>query len=199
MFKNCLILLFFLKIIFLTSFHVNGADMNNRFAASGAGVATCSRFVEARTAKSEEYFLFGGWVDGYFSARNQFEKETYTLLPWQSIDVLSGFLTDYCNKNPQHAFQRAVMVMAQALIPDRLTKSSKRIAVAVGPYKSDFFVEVLIRLQKKLTALGFYHGTQNGQYDDDTASALRYFQKKNAIAVTGFPDQLTLYRLFLHD
>jgi len=56
---------------------VPAADKGDRFAALGAGIASCSRFLEARNSQSKEYFLFGGWIDGYLSAHNQLEAGHY--------------------------------------------------------------------------------------------------------------------------
>jgi hypothetical protein len=172
------------------------ADENDKFAALGAGVVSCSRFLEARELRSKEYFLFGGWIEGYLSSINQREKDTYTLVPWQSVDVLAGFLAEYCSKNPDHAFLKAVASMAAALRPQRLSTASERIAVSVNQYKKDFFREVLARMQKKLSERGYYNGETKGDFDKTTATALGLFQRDAGIEVSGFPDQKTLFRLF---
>lgn len=174
----------------------SAADRDGRFAALGAGVATCERFLDARAARSSEYFMMGGWIDGYLSARNQTEDDTFTLAPWQSTDVLAGFLADYCHKHPQEALLRAVMVMAEALRPHRLTQSSERVAVTVGPFQQDFFREVLARMQQRLRDAGYYAGPTEGDFDEATARAVSAFQQDRDIDVSGFPDQKTLFLLF---
>ena len=173
------------------------ADSDNKFAAVGAGVASCERYLQAREKQSDEYFLFGGWIDGYFSARNQFEPDTYTLLPWQSVDVLAGFLTDYCRKHPELAFQRAVMIMAEALRPARLQSRSERVQITVGQIKGEFFAETIERMERKLAQHDLLAGSPDEQFDEETVSALSKFQRVKQLAETGFPDQLTLYKLFV--
>ena len=172
------------------------ADKDGKFAALGAGIANCSRFIEARQARSNEYFLFGGWIDGYLSAQNQVQTDTYSLVPWQSVDLLASSLADYCREHPQEPFLRAVTTMAAALRPQRLEIASERIAVTVGQLKQDFFRETLRRMQERLAARGYFNGEVNGDFGKDSAAALGAFQRDQGINVTGFPDQLTLFRLF---
>lgn len=174
----------------------SAADSNGKFAALGAGVASCSQFMAARENRSKEYYLFGGWIDGYLTSLNQREDDTYTLAPWQSVDVLAGFLAEYCAKHPDDAFLKAVASMAAALRSQRLTQASERLAITVDSYRKDFFREVLIRIQKKLAERGYYKGQADGDYDEETAVALGLFQRSAGIQVSGFPDQKTLFKLF---
>jgi hypothetical protein len=50
-------------------------------------------------------------------------------------------------------------------------------------------------IQKRLANLGFYSGTASGQLDDATKAALRQFQERNSLPVTGEPDQATKDKL----
>jgi hypothetical protein len=172
------------------------ADRTGKFAALGAGVATCGRFLEARDAKNKEYFMLGGWVDGYLTARNQTDPDTFTLVPWQSTDMLAGLLAQYCRKHPEVAFMRATMIMAEALRPHRLKEASERVTVSTDSSPHKFFRETVVRIQQKLAKAGYYKGPTSGEFDQSTAAALKRFQHDKSIAVSGFPDQLTLLRLF---
>ena len=51
-------------------------------------------------------------------------------------------------------------------------------------------------VQKHLKDIGLYTGNVQGEFNADTRSALEQFQKNNNLAMTGLPDQLTLYKLF---
>lgn len=175
---------------------VVSADADGKFAALGAGTASCQRFLDAREAKSNEYFLFGGWLEGYISARNQSTDDTFTVIPWQSVDLLATFLAEHCAKNPEQPFLNAVATMSAALYPQRLEKSSERISVTVGPVKQDFFRATLARLQQRLTSEGLYSGPVAGDFDNATAAAVHAFQTREGLQATGFPDQITLYKLF---
>jgi hypothetical protein len=172
------------------------ADSDGQFAALGAGTATCQRFLDAREARSDEYFLFGGWLEGYLSARNQTADDTFTLVPWQSVDVLAGFLAQHCRRNPDERFLNAVATMTAALHPQRLEQSSERVVVAVGLARQEFFRATLARLQLRLRQEGLYEGPAEGDFDQATAAAVQAFQSREGLQATGFPDQLTLYKLF---
>lgn len=189
-----------ITLIFLFTFIVGlttqAADNNNKFAGQGVGLANCSQFVEARNSQSKDYYLFGGWIDGYFSARNQVDKNTYSLVPWQSTDILAAFLTDYCRVHPDTQFQRAVMIMAQALSPHRLTQSSERISIEVNDKSGEFFDEIIQRVQKELSVLGYYKEDIKADFSEHTIKAIADFQKVRGIPISGFPDQMTLYQLF---
>jgi peptidoglycan hydrolase-like protein with peptidoglycan-binding domain len=50
-------------------------------------------------------------------------------------------------------------------------------------------------LQARLAALAWFFGRGTGSYDDDTVEAVRGFQEKRGIPVTGAVDQRTLDRL----
>ncbi len=106
------------------------------------------------------------------------------------------FYTDSESKNPQQPFLNAVATMSAALYPQRLEKSSERISVTVGPVKQDFFRATLARLQQRLTSEGLYSGAVAGDFDNATAAAVHAFQTREGLQPTGFPDQITLYKLF---
>ena len=195
-----------LRVFVITLFSLNlafttfAADADGKFVSLGVGVAKCEQFLIARQQQSENYYLFGGWIDGYLSARNQLDENTYTLTPWQKIDVLAGFLTDYCVKNRDIAFQRAVMVMAEALKPQRLTESTETIEIRVpAGLETTLFKEVLIRAQNTLIEKGygdgFTDGKATGKFDQITIDAIKQYQKQLGMTQTGFPDQITLFAI----
>lgn len=172
------------------------ADANGDFATLGGGSVSCAQFLKVRAVKSNEYFLLGGWVDGYLTARNEFDPDTYALTPWQSLEFLAGSLANWCKQNPDKPFLQAVASMAAALKPQRLTGKSERVQITVGGVRQDFFVETIRRIQQALAKAGFFSGAVDGKFGRDTSVALRDFQAKYGISVSGFPDQLTLFRLF---
>lgn len=177
-------------------FAAEAADAEGRFAGLGSGLARCSAFVEAREARSQAYFLFGGWMNGYLTARNEADADTYTLVPWQSVDLLADSLVDYCRANPDMPFLRAVAAMTTALVPDRLTRHSERVVVSIGPIRQPFFRETLHRIERRLAAAGFAPAAPDGDFTAADEAALARFQEAEGLPVSGFPDQLTLFRLF---
>ena len=52
-------------------------------------------------------------------------------------------------------------------------------------------------VQQALKNRGFYVGAVDGLFGPKTQAALKTFQRKTGIAVTGLPDQPTLIKLLL--
>lgn len=171
------------------------ADRAGKFAAVGAGSVSCARFLQAREARSKEYFMLGGWIDGYLTARNQTDPDTFTLTPWQSTDLLAGLLAEYCRKNPDTPLLRAVMIMTEALRPGRLQAASERVTVTVGTERQGFYRDTVARIQGRLIQAGYLKGPASGNFDQATSAALKRFQQAQSITASGFPDQATLFRL----
>jgi len=172
------------------------ADAQGNFATLGGGSVNCKRFLEVRAAKSNEYFLLGGWIDGYLTARNEYDRDTYALTPWQSLEFLAGSLAQWCKQHPNERFLQAVASMAAALKPQRLVRKSERVRITVGVVQQDFYVETIRRIQAALAKIGLFRGKVDGRFDTETSAALRKYQSMQGITATGFPDELTLFKLF---
>ena len=105
------------------------ADENDQFAVRGAGIANCQQYLDARDSRSQQYFQFGGWMNGYLSGINRFQEDTFDMAPWQSPDFLASALANYCNQNPDESFHNAVLLMAQSLAPQRLETRSEPVDI----------------------------------------------------------------------
>lgn len=176
---------------------VQAADRNGKFAVKGAGVGSCERFLRAKEGKTSEYFLFGGWLDGYISAQNQVRKDTFDLVAWENTDILAGYLEAFCRKNPDTLFYQAVGAMAAALVPQRIEAASKPIEMDHEGRRLSIYRETLRRVQQRLQQEGLYQGAIDGLYGPGTRKALLGFQQRKGIAETGVPDHLTLYRMLI--
>ena len=67
--------------------------------------------------------------------------------------------------------------------------------MGVGERTTKLYIEVVIRLKEKLKQTGHYHGDINSVYDGATIEAIKTYQGSIGFNQTGFPDQLTLWRL----
>jgi peptidoglycan hydrolase-like protein with peptidoglycan-binding domain len=65
----------------------------------------------------------------------------------------------------------------------------------VGEQAFTLYAEVLQRVQRKLTDLGYYQGDMETEFGDKTREALAGFQGKNNLKPTGLPDPVTLWQL----
>ena len=174
------------------------ADENNHFAVRGAGIASCTQFLESREARSEQYFQFGGWMNGFLSAVNRYEDDTYDVVPWQSADSLASALANYCSQNPDQSFHGAMVLMIQTLRPDRLTHRSDMLTIEVDGSERPIrlYQASLEQVMARLGQAGYEVGTADSEFDDQDRQALADFQLAEGLPVTGLPDQATLLRLF---
>jgi hypothetical protein len=175
---------------------VHAADGKGNFALDGGGGALCKAFVESVKSSSPESMLFAGWIDGYFTAFNQFNKDLYDVTPWQSNELLRAMLAEYCRKNPDHLFAWAVVSLAEALRAERLTAISELVKAESGTQGVMIYRAVLQRAQQALSKRGDYKGAADGTFDAATLEAFKRFQTDKKLSVTGLPDQRTLYVLF---
>ena len=187
--------LYFLSLLSCVSF-LQAADENNQFAIKGIGLSNCESFVEARKTQSPQYFQFGGWMNGYLSATNRYEKNTFDLVSWQSTGMLATSLATFCERNPEVQFVRAVALLVNTLGQDRLQSQSELIEAKVGETSVFIYRTTLQRAQERLAELRQLEGAPSGEFDAATQQALQRFQEEAALEVSGLPDQTTLARLF---
>jgi hypothetical protein len=171
------------------------ADSEGRFAVKGAGISDCSRYVEAWEKKSDKFYAYGGWIEGYLSATNQYRQETYDIAPWETTTLLAALLAEHCRAGPDKPFIRAVRAMVAAIEDDRLTDSSVLVTAKAGDRGVRVYREILRRAQRVLSETGLYAGEIDGLYSDATRAAISQFQDEQGLAKTGLPDQLTLNTL----
>ncbi|WP_300441454.1 peptidoglycan-binding domain-containing protein [Zoogloea sp.] len=171
-------------------------DAKGDFAIDGGGGRQCSAFSEAAKKKNTDYFLFGGWVEGYVSATNQYAKDTYDITPWQTTELLLAALGQYCEKNPKQPFIVAVNSMLGVLQPGRLQAKSELVMIQTDKGGVALYKAVIEAMQRKLAEDKLYAGPKDGAFSPALKDALRDFQVRSKLLATGFPDQLTLNRLF---
>lgn len=188
--------LFIAIFITLTSTPLKAADSKGSFAVRNAGMTTCQRFVDEKKKNSPVFNLYMGWIDGYISAANQYTADTYDLIPWGNTAFLATLLQNHCSKHPDQRFYVAVNQLAAAMLDQRLVTRSEMIETSNKGKKTHIYKSILLKVQLHLRELKMYTGKADGEYGPGTRSALEMFQKESGLAVTGLPDQLTLYKVF---
>lgn len=188
----------FFVISFLLAFSVVGysADIENRFMAKGAGLASCDRFLNATELKNNEYYNYGGWIEGFITAFNQLRPETFDVAPWQSADYLIAVVAEYCKKNENASFYQATAYVVKALDSQRLKNHTPLLTIRVGDKSMLIHEEILVSTQKTLFEAGLYDKKSYGTFDKETEIALKKYQQKNLIKQSGLPDHATLVKLF---
>lgn len=175
---------------------IHAADDAENFAVKGAGLASCSAYIEARRSNAPAFYQFGGWINGYLTALNQLKPETYDLAPWQSSDLLAGVILRNCRENPEKRFINTVAAMVASLHAQRLLTKSPLVEAHAGETRIRIYRELLRRTQEKLVESGLYQGEPTGLFDQETQDGLRAYQKAGRLTETGLPDQATLLAMF---
>lgn len=173
---------------------LQAADTDGNYAVKGAGIADCAAFNEAREAGGRQYYMFAGWMEGFLTAGNLYEEDTFDIAPWQNTDVLAAALDSLCKRNPQQQFHLAAAGLMREFFPARLKQQS--VPVVVGGEENGVVVyqEVLDRVTIRLRELDYLG--EDKVAGDATATALGSYQEAMDIPVTRLPDQLTLLYLF---
>ena len=170
-------------------------DAQGRYTVKGAGLAPCSKFLEAAKEGGREFYMFAGFVHGYLSAGNALTKQTYDLVPWQTDKVMLHSIAKVCAKHKERRFGEIMRRLVQSLTAQRLTEYSDLLKVP-GDGVAPIYREVVFRIQTRLKALGHYPGEPSSQYDEATVSAMKAFQADAQLPVTGHADQASIQRLF---
>lgn len=187
--------IFLLLIILLSSNISYSADKDGKFAIKGIGNSTCDNFIKLSEQDSLNKFLYIGWINGYLTAQNQHLNSTFDLTSWETIQTLGGYLRNYCKKNPGTSFYIAVASMIHGLHEKRIQAYSAVEKIGVGEQSILIYQETLVRIQKRLKELNLFNGSIDGKMNTHTKEAIKSFQKKQNLSVTGIPDQQTLHAL----
>lgn len=167
------------------------ADRGGRFAVDGAGAAPCSYYLQARAKRDQRYFMYGGWIDGFFSGMNVYERATFDITPWQSTDLLAAAVAEDCRRRPRQTVAQAVAAVARNLMRARLRERSTLVLAGNVP----IYAATLREAQLRLRALGHLTGPPTARWDRPTVAAFTAFQRARRLPVTGQPDQVSLYTL----
>lgn len=171
------------------------------FAIEGVGAARCSDFVDAAKQKNNMFWNMGGWIDGFLSAYNSYQEDTFDVTafaPNQSTDLIANFVGRHCQQNPDHRFGMVVKSLVDRLHDMRLREKSEVKQIEVDGQTYPVYEAMLRRAQEKLKEKGFYNGAIDGKYGPGTRSALTAFQEQQGMPTSGAPDQPTLLQLMLN-
>ena len=171
-------------------------DGNNQFAVEGAGRLDCASFTKARTDKgSAEYQRLIGFVEGYLSAANRYEPNTFDLSPWHNAAAFDLILEKHCSENPDEVMIAVVQKMVGALRPLRVANFSPLVEVGTGENRAFVYETILRRTQAALRSRGLYDGEEDGNFSPKMRDALLAYQRSADLYETGVPDPATLWTL----
>ena len=180
----------------LWSAAAQAANEQGQFAVRGIGIQDCASFSKGYAERSQAAFVFAGWLDGYISAINRLQPDTFDAAPWQLTDILMVLINNHCRGNPDQRLFTVVQSLVGFYGEQRLTTSSERVDAKVGDTTVSVYKEIMRRAQVALAREGVYTGTPDGVFGPQTKAAFEAFQEKANLTKSGLPDQQTLYRLF---
>ena len=162
-------------------------------ALDGIGSQSCSVVLEAKANDRNSYVAFAAWVNGFVSAANGYEPDTFDLTPWQTPEYTMAQIARSCESNPDAALVEAVGAYIRFLKPARLTEETPLVAVGNETIKTYVYLEVLAQLKSKLDAQGYDTGDNAPEaYGAAFQSAVTRYQQSNGLRTTGLPDLQTL-------
>ena len=173
-------------------------DNDGHYAVKGAGTARCDQFLEARRQRTPQYFLFGGWMEGFLSAANLYEQDTFDIVAWQNTDLLATFVARVCEKSPATPFHLAVSRTMRNLLPQKLERRSSVVGFDGGEGRAvALYADVVLRMKSALRERGYFDGDNSADDAPELRKALRAFQADRQLPPTGLPDQVTLLYLLM--
>lgn len=171
------------------------ADASGHFAVERIGQATCGSFSAAKTARNPAYDSMLDFAEGYLTAANRYEPNTFDLSPWHTKGGLGIILNGYCHAHGSDHFVAALEKMVTAMRPIRLAEYSPSISFVAGSKKANAYQTILKRAQNVLHRQGRFNGAEDGRDSPQFRDALRAFQVSAKLEPTGLPDSATLWEL----
>ncbi|HET6629004.1 MAG TPA: peptidoglycan-binding domain-containing protein [Woeseiaceae bacterium] len=169
-----------------------------KYAVRGAGLIDCQTFLDEQQKQSKAYLMIGGWIDGYITGVNQYANDTYDATSFESTELFAELIENHCRKNPEDRLFPVVNSIIQQRWGSRITEQTPRIGITLGEMHVGMYRETLNRIQARLAEKGFYELPATGEFDAKTITAIASFQKTlDGYKPTGFPDQATLWALFV--
>ena len=166
------------------------------FAVEGAGTLNCSAFLTAREDKSSaEYQRVIGFMEGYLSAANRYEPNTFDLTPWHNAAAFDIILNTHCKDHTEDTLVSVVQRMVTGLRPIRVAQFSPMVEVGDDKNRTIIYETILKRSQAALKSRGLYNGDETGRFSPEMRDALIAFQTKSSLTATGVPDPATLWTL----
>ena len=171
------------------------ADASGRFAVERIGQVTCGSFSVAKTARNPAYDSMLDFAEGYLTAANRYEPNTFDLSPWHTKGGLGIILNGYCHAHGSDHFVAALEKLVTAMRPIRLAEYSPSISFVAGSKQADAYQAILKRAQSVLHRQGRFSGAEDGRDSPQFRDALRAFQVSAKLEPTGLPDSATLWEL----
>lgn len=172
-------------------------DADGHYAVRGAGAHSCAVFVEAVESDRAATVVFVNWIDGYLSAHNRHEDDTFDASFLTNSNELAGLLYNLCQVEGGRRVDAALGELLHALAPARVRQQSDPVEIPRENPRVVLRAQTISLAQERLADAGYYEGSIDGVYGPQMASGLRRFQEAEGLPTTGMPDADTLLRLLV--
>jgi len=167
-----------------------------QFAVEGAGRITCKQFlIDYKDQNSANYQRIIGFVEGYLTAANRYEPNTFDLSPWHNAFAFGLILEKHCTGHPEDTLVSTLQRMVVSFRPIRLAKFSDLVEAGDGKTKVIVYDAILRRAQAFLKQRGLYLGAEDGVFTPAVRDAFKKFQQEKGLTPSGLPDSATLWTL----
>lgn len=173
----------------------SAGTLAGQFAVEDAGRISCAAYTKARAANGGDQARMVGFVEGYLTAANRYEANTFDLTPWHNHNAFALILDQHCRKSPSDSLVMATQKLVEAMKPQRLSNFSKLVEIKDGKDRTIVYQSVLERAQAELVRKNLYKGAADGRYTPEFKLALQNFQKSAKLPPSGMPDPATLWAL----
>lgn len=182
--------------LLLTASAGQAADGSGKFSVRGPGSQSCAAYLAA-LGKPEDHARYASWLLGYASARNRLEPSTYDFIPTQAGADFPNVVAVVCKANDKANVEQAAHSAIAALAPMRQSVASPLVEVQADGKAAKINQEALRTLQTALIAKKAFKGRADGLASAPLVAALKDFQRKESIPVTGLPDIDTFIRAII--
>jgi len=165
-------------------------DTGGDFRVKGHGLESCASLVEAYGRQDGTALFYLTWLNGYLTAFNQLQPQTYDIAGDLTVNDLGSWLVNYCNENSDQNIVNAASTLVGALRDQRLTARPGGTAQGV-----EYDPGLVRNVQQALKEEGFYKSSVDGLFGSGTKEAIIAFQRARELPVTGLPDFATTLEL----
>lgn len=168
---------------------------DHQFAVEAAGRTSCADYVAARSDNPRQAARYIGFIEGYLTAANRYEPNTFDLTPWHSPEAFALILDQHCKKAPGDGLAMVAQRLVVSMMPHRLAKESPLVEVREGENRAIVYERILWRAQGELARRGLYRAQPDGKDSPEFRAALTHFQRLAKLNESGVPDVATLWVL----
>lgn len=174
---------------------VRADTTEHQFAVEGAGRASCATYTEARKSNPPQAARYLGFIEGYLTAANRYEPNTFDLTPWHTPEALALIVDQHCKQAASDGLAMVAQRLVVAMMPHRLASESELVEVREGDKSVLVYEKIIRRAQNQLARRGLFAGERDGKDSQEFRAAVTRFQQLAKLDQSGVPDVATLWVL----